>query len=140
MKEAQVLYSIVAATLAITKFAIESADAARTQGLLLAGIGRSAQGGRELATTIERLGNQVPLTSDELQSMASELANTGLRGQALSDALEVSAEKAARLKFGPDFAKQICAGQANRQQRLSGVRDASPRQEQDRAANQDNPR
>ena len=38
--------------------------------------------------------------------MASSLAATGLRGDALSKALETAAVKAARLKYGPDFQKQ----------------------------------
>lgn len=96
-----------AATIAITKFGIESADAARTQGLLSDGIARSYVGGRQLDATIDSLRNQVPQTRQELLSMAEQLANTGLRGDALSKTLADNAKKAALLKFGPDFPKQM---------------------------------
>ncbi len=99
--------AFVAAGLAITKFGVESADAARTQALLADGVAGSVAGGRELDKTIEKLGNTVPQTRDELLAMAGDLAKTGLKGAALSDALEDAAVKAAKLKFGPDFAKQM---------------------------------
>ncbi len=99
--------AFVLATAAVAKFAIASADTARTSALLSAGIARSVEGGLQLDATIGKLGSTVPLTKDELTSMASELANTGLRGDALSSALETAAVKAAKLKFGPDFAKQM---------------------------------
>ncbi len=99
--------AIGVATLAIAKFAITSADTARTSALLSAGIARSVEGGAQLDKTIEGLGNTVPLTREELTSMASDLANTGLRGDALSASLETAAVKAAKLKYGPDFAKQM---------------------------------
>lgn len=99
--------AFVVAGLAITKFAVSAADTARTQALLSDGIAGSVQGGRELDASLERLSNTVPIARDELTSMASELAKSGLKGQALTDALETAAVKAAKLKFGPDFAKQM---------------------------------
>jgi hypothetical protein len=98
---------MAAATLAITKFGVESADTARTQALLSDGIAGSVAGGRELDATLADLGNKVPQTRDELASMAADLAKTGLKGAALSTALEDAAIKAAKLKWGPDFAKQM---------------------------------
>lgn len=99
--------AFAAAALAITKFGVESADTARTQALLSDGIAGSVAGGRELDKTIADLGNKVPQTRDELVGMAADLAKTGLKGAALSDALEEAAVKAAKLKWGPDFAKQM---------------------------------
>jgi hypothetical protein len=99
--------AFAAATLAITHFAVSAADTARTQALLSDGIAGSVEGGRALDKTFADLSNKVPLAREELVSMASELAKTGLKGDALSEALETAAVKAATLKFGPNFAKQM---------------------------------
>lgn len=106
----------VVATLSIAKWAVGLADASRTQGLLNAGIAHSVQGGEELSNAISDISKKVPLSTDELQSMASNLASTGLRGKALTDALDAAAVKAATLKLGPDFAKGLLSldVQANR--------------------------
>ncbi len=100
----------VAAVAALAKFGawtIGLADNARTQGMLSAGIAQSVAGGDILQSKIESLGNTLPLTSDELRSMASNLAATGLRGQDLANGLQDAATKAAKLKYGPDFGKQM---------------------------------
>lgn len=99
--------AFVGATLAITKFGIASADSARTQALMSDGIAGSVAGGRQLDAKLDELGNTIPLARDELTAMASDLAKSGLKGDALTDALETAAIKAAKLKFGPDFAKQM---------------------------------
>jgi hypothetical protein len=95
------------ATVAVLNWSIGLADANRTQGLLLDGIARTSEGGAELAATIDNLGTMVPSTREELMGMAKTLADTGLRGKELSTALEATAIKAAKLKFGPDFAAQM---------------------------------
>jgi hypothetical protein len=95
------------AAVGITKWGVSLADANRTQGLLMDGIARSSEGGAELAATIDRLGTIVPSTREELMGMAKGLADAGLRGKALSTALETAAVKAAKLKFGPDFQAQM---------------------------------
>lgn len=99
--------AFVVATLSITKFAISAADTARTGALLSDGIAGSVAGGRQLDATFASLANKVPLTREELTGMASDLAKTGLKGDALSAALETAAVKAATLKFGPNFGKQL---------------------------------
>lgn len=96
----------ISATVAVGAWAVSLADAGRTSALLSDGIARSVVGGRQLDATISKLGTEVPQTREELQAMASTLAATGLRGDALSKALETAAVKAAKLKYGPDFAKQ----------------------------------
>lgn len=88
-------------------WAIANADAARTSALLSQGIAGSVEGGLALDKTISALGSKVPLTADELRGMAGQLAKSGLSGDALGAALEEAAVKAAKLKFGPDFAKQL---------------------------------
>ena len=95
------------AAVSIGEWAIGLADANRTQGLLIDGIARTSEGGAELAATIDNLGTVVPSTREELMGMAKTLADTGLRGKELSTALEATAIKAAKLKFGPDFSAQL---------------------------------
>lgn len=95
----------IAGVAAIASWAVELADAARNHELLSDGIAGSAKGGRALDQAIASLEKRVPQTTSELEGMAAELAKTGLRGEALSSALEDAAVKAATLKFGPDFAK-----------------------------------
>lgn len=97
--------ALVAGTIAVTAWAIGLADGARSARLLSDGIAQSVSGGRELDAAIRSLETRVPQTADELRSMAADLAKTGLKGDALTEALESAAVKAAELKWGPDFAK-----------------------------------
>jgi hypothetical protein len=100
----------VAAVVGVAHFAawaLAASSAARTQDLLAQGVTQSVEGGHQLAAAIGDLSKRVPLTSDELLGMSKNLAASGLKGQALTDALEKTAEEAARLKFGPDFAKEM---------------------------------
>lgn len=99
--------AMVTATVAATAWAISMAGAARSQMLLSDGIAGSVAGGRELDSAIKSLEKRVPQTSDELRSMAADLAKTGLKGKELTAALEDSATKAAKLKWGPDFGKGV---------------------------------
>ncbi len=95
------------AVVATAQWAVGLADAARTQKLLADGIAGSVAGGAALSATVSKLASTVPIASDELLRMAGELAKTGLKGDDLSKALEEAAIKAAKLKFGPDFAKEM---------------------------------
>lgn len=97
----------IAGIVAITAWGIGNADAARTSALLTAGIAGSVAGGLALDKTLHELQNKVPQTRDELAAMAADLAKSGLKGDALASALETAAVKAAKLKWGPDFAKQL---------------------------------
>lgn len=96
----------IAGIAAISSWAVQLADGARTARLLSDGIAGTVAGGRELDATIKRLGSVVPQTREELLQMAADLAKTGLKGKELGDALESAAIKAAQAKFGPDFQKQ----------------------------------
>lgn len=102
-----VVAGIAAAGIGLLKFGFASADAARNAMLLTAGIAGSVEGGKALEKTIGDLGNKVPMTTEELRGMADGLAKSGLRGEALSAALEEAAIKSAKLKFGPDYAKAM---------------------------------
>jgi hypothetical protein len=99
--------AFVVATLAITKFAIGQADAARTSALLSAGIAHSVAGGEVLDAQLDDLASKVPIARDELASMAKGLSDGGLRGKDLAASLQNAAVKAAQLKFGPDFQKEL---------------------------------
>lgn len=91
----------------ITAYAVGLADAARSQLLLAEGITQSVSGGHALDSAIGALEKKVPLTRDELTSMAAELAKSGKKGAELADALENAAIKSAKAKFGPDWQKQM---------------------------------
>lgn len=111
----------VAGVAQIGAWAVGLADAARTQGLLAAGIARSVDGGRELDAAIDSLSRRVPQTSEELTSMAAELAKTGLRGKALTDTLETNATAAAKLKFGPEWQSQMISLEQSQKRLKSGL-------------------
>jgi hypothetical protein len=102
-----VVSGLAMATIGMLKFGLANADAARTSALLSQGIAGSVEGGLALDKTISGLGSKVPIAADELRNMAADLAKSGLKGDELSAALETAAVKAAKLKFGPDFAKQM---------------------------------
>lgn len=91
----------------LAAFAISTADAARTSALLSQGIMGSVEGGLALDSAVNSLAKRVPIAADELKRMGGDLAKTGLKGDALTAALEEAAVKAATLKFGPQFAKQM---------------------------------
>lgn len=89
------------------KWAVELGNAERSANLLSQGIARSVSGGAALNTKIDELTKTLPLTREELSATAQRLADAGLRGDNLTNALTRSATAAAKLKFGPDFAKEM---------------------------------
>lgn len=101
--------ALVAGSAALFAWSVNASDAARSSALLSDGIAGSVQGGRDLDATIHALGSKVPQTREELLAMAGDLRKSGLSGDALSAALEDTATKAAKLKWGPDFVKQTLA-------------------------------
>jgi hypothetical protein len=101
----------VLATIAITKWGVSMAEANRTQSMLAQGVAKSVEGGEQLNSKIGELSKRVPQSREELLGMAGDLAKTGLKGQELTDALESAAVKAATVKFGPDFEKQMLSSE-----------------------------
>ncbi len=102
--------SITALTLKIAEWAISMADAQRSAILLASGgFVQSTKAGKELYDTVGALTKRFPLTREELTATAKSLAYYGLKGKDLTTALERSATWAARMKFGPDFEKQMLA-------------------------------
>ncbi len=111
---AAIAVAIVAVTAAaiagaahITSWAIGLADAARTNSLLAAGVAKSVAGGEMLEAKLADLSGLIPLSRDEMMGLAKPLADAGLKGQELNDALQNAAITAAKAKFGPDFQKQM---------------------------------
>jgi hypothetical protein len=99
--------AFAAGVVKVVAWSVGLADANRSASLLTQGIARSVAGGQQLDDRISDLTKTLPLTREELSSTAERLANAGLRGNALTTALEKSAIAAAKLKFGPDFEEQM---------------------------------
>lgn len=99
--------ALAAGAIAAVSWAVGLADAARSQSLLAQGMAGSVEGGTELEATMRRLAKTVPLTSDELNRMAADLAKSGKSGDELTSALEAAAVAAARAKWGPQYARQL---------------------------------
>lgn len=99
--------SVVENTIKLGIWAVGLADANRSASLLAQGLTHSVAGGTALNDKLTQLTKTLPLTREELDSTAQRLTQAGLRGDALTAALEESATAAAKLKFGPDFANEM---------------------------------
>lgn len=97
----------VVATASIAGWAVGLADAARSQSLLYAGMAKSVEGGAALGKAIDGVANRVPLATKDIEALAKPLVEAGLKGHELESALGAAAEKAAEVKLGPDFMKQM---------------------------------
>lgn len=104
---AAVTVAAISGVVSLAQWAVGLADANRNALLLSQGIARSVAGGAALNDKLNALTTTLPLTREELSGMAQRLADSGLRGNALTAALDKSAMAAAKLKFGPDFAKEM---------------------------------
>lgn len=91
----------------IAAWAVSLSDAAEGQLALYEGITQSVEAGAQLNDQIATLLTRVPLTRKELDTMATDLAKAGKKGDEFSTALEAAAEAAAKAKFGPQWAKQM---------------------------------
>lgn len=114
----------VVSAVKIAAWAVGLADANRSARLLADGVAGSVAAGGKLNDEIDRLQGVVPLTRDELLGMAGDLKKAGKSGDEIANSLEEVATKAAQLKFGPNFAKQLLSldSQAARFKRnLGGV-------------------
>jgi hypothetical protein len=100
---------VVVATLKILDWSVALADVNRTNNLLAQGMLRTAAGSEALTKEIDSLTGTLPLTREEIAGTAQQLAYAGLRGKALNDWLQRSAEWAARIKFGPNFRQEMLA-------------------------------
>lgn len=97
----------IAGVVAIGVWAVGLADAARSQSLLNAAVVKSVDGGEALAQAMDDIEGRIPVTTDELRGLAKPLVEAGLKGIDLANALDEAAEKAAIIKLGPDFIKQM---------------------------------
>lgn len=104
---AAVATAVLSATVATAAWAVSLADAARSDGLLAAGIAGSVEGGKALNAQFGDIERRIPVARSELEGMAKKLRAAGLEGKALGDALEDAASKAAEEKFGPEWQKEM---------------------------------
>ncbi len=79
--------AVVALAVAGVGAAFVMADMARTNKIYLSAVAGSAEGGAELAESIKRVRNQVPLAQSEVQTLAVALSNLGLKGGTLERGL-----------------------------------------------------
>lgn len=100
------LAAITVATLAavgkLARFAVVSADAARSQLLLWQAALKGGKGAEGLGASVDRVRRSVALSRTELAGMATGLAKAGLRGAELESALEaIGIAQAVGLDTGP---------------------------------------
>lgn len=88
-------------------WAVALGDAARSSRNLAAGFIQSQGAAAFLSSRIEEIQNSVPLADGEVAKLAKSLAQSGLRGQALSDELQKASEAAAEAKFGPEWSREM---------------------------------
>jgi hypothetical protein len=96
-----------AALVHITAWAVGLADANRNASLLAQGMVQSVKGGEQLSASLRAMTRTLPVSNDELASLAKNFAYAGYRGKDLSNAVEQAARWSARLKFGPDYMKAM---------------------------------
>jgi hypothetical protein len=99
--------AVVEAIKKVAEFGIELANEHRSMELLAQGVARSVSGGTALNDEIERLTKLLPLTHEELLETSKRLADAGLRGKDLTNALQTAGVHAAKLKFGPNFQREM---------------------------------
>ncbi len=85
----------VASFVALGKWVIGSADAARSQQLLREAVAGSTANATALGTQIDALGDKVPTAKAQLNELAVTLARNGLQGQTLVDSYNAVGQAAA---------------------------------------------
>lgn len=103
----------VAGAIAIGKWVIESANAARTQGLVLEAITGSAESAKNWGNQIDALSYKVSISRDKLSEMTAGIAKTRLGGQAMVDTLNAVAQASDAMgdEVGNRFKDIITRGQ-----------------------------
>ena len=109
---------VAAATVALTRFALVSADAARSQRLFL----EAATGGRvaadALTTTLDNVAGRVAMAHGQLEELALSLARSGLEGRALDAALSAVATTSTVMGQAAGSALQSIAERARQTRRF----------------------
>lgn len=107
---------VVAVTAKIISFAIASADAARSQAILLQAVVQTNAGTAQLQDAIGRVAASTSLGREAISGYAKDLAKAGLSGAQLEDALQAVSNAAS---VGADASKivgQLTAAKNNAQQ------------------------
>ena len=99
--------AILAATVAMATWSVGLADTNRQSRLLAQGMVQSSKGGIELDASIKSIARTLPISNEELSTLAKNFAYAGYRGKDLTNAIQQSATWAARLKFGPNFREEM---------------------------------
>ncbi len=81
----------IAGAIALTRFALASADAARSSRLLSGAAAGSAAGGAELEAVINDIANKSPLARDKIAEMGRAMEVAKLQGRNMQNALEAAA-------------------------------------------------
>lgn len=104
---ALVTVAVLAATVAMASWAVGLADTNRQSRLLAQGMTQSVKSGTELDASIKSIARTLPISNEELSTLAKNFAYAGYRGKDLTNAIQQSATWAARLKFGPNFRAEM---------------------------------
>ncbi len=89
--------AVVAGVVAVSKFILTSANAARSAGLLREAWSGTAANAANLGTQIDELANKVPTSKEKLNELAIALMKTKLGGQATVDAFNAVGQASAAL-------------------------------------------
>lgn len=92
-----VVVAVAAGAIALSKWIVMSANAARTANLFREAATGSAQNALNLGTQIDALARKVPTAKAELNTMAIEMAKGGIEGQTLVDTLNAVGQASAAL-------------------------------------------
>lgn len=88
---AAIVTAAITATIALAKFALGAADAARSAALLREGATGSAQAGKELGAMVDQLSSKLATPRAKLEELGLALARSGLKGQDLAGAFSAIA-------------------------------------------------
>jgi uncharacterized protein YoxC len=89
--------ALVAGAAALAFFAFKSADAARTQRIMLGAVAGSEEAGERLGDTIGNIAKDIPIAQKALQDLAVAFTNKGLKGDDLENALRAVSRSTAVL-------------------------------------------
>lgn len=90
----------IAGAIALTRFALAMADAARSSALMSGAAAGSAKGGEELERVINDVANKSPLARDKIAEMARAMEVAHLQGRNMQNALEAATTAASAIGDG----------------------------------------
>lgn len=94
---AALVAATTAATIALGKFILENANAARNASIAREAVTGSAEAAKELGRQVDELSRKVPIARAELNDLGVELARSGAKGDELSDTFAAVAKAASAM-------------------------------------------